>query len=906
MRLRIETRLPHDLMDLSADDPVEMQRNRAVYRITEVIAETPWSGLYRAKKVFHNFDFKDRRINEVDEHECLDVFVKTICYPVLDQRPYVTARRELAAFEARKVLGCRKTNLIPEPLGYLEVRNDEDIFTFPRAGQLSTQEPILISEAIHGESLARWRQRQQQPDLLLVLRVLAEMLELTETLHNEQMLLNNIGPAAFWIDTAHRVHFVGTENVVHQAHSQTIRSVFPPQRYSRGFTAPELSHPEVAPSTESDLFGWAAMAYFLITGDSPSRLAAEQQQSWARFSSPQREVLRDCLLVLTSTQTADIQHWLGIEGTRFAARWPDSFVDGVLNCLDPDPRQRVRDVVGLRGLWMNAPPPRVSRALAVLRPDGRVQLRFSVAGMSSALTFLVRRQWGQAPRSVNDGIEIWKGSVPSKIEDAPPKPKTTLKEDGSNRGWQYSVFSLDLTDGNVARSAACSFVVLDGSVPQFGRRFAEEFATAPSVAGQVIPAPLVELDLLAAIETLPVLVEQLLSSRDTLVRSWAVRLIDQRLQRVPSDQACIDVLLQRGLKDPVYQLRRDSASILVKHAADCSVEFVVKILAPALGGENLDERIRAVRGMHEIGLSRDLIETAIRTFELDRPVACGVCHENYRAGDIDEHLIQSHGFVPLDGQVLPLGEALKRLWVGLFQGLYPVAFRDLVSLLEAKHGDRTAAALCASFRLKFISLQENLETHRTPGQLAEYLARLVHCLQASTLGEELCCHLLVDENPTLNQLGRQFFIRRAAQELAADDATVASFRQWIEFLVPQEASPTRIQICEQLVALGANAGIAETIRQELELNRFVLCPECGDSLQVRTLGRHRRMVHQIFEFENQRYTLVSLFTELANRLVSTESNLFTAMTLLELHEEQFGDAALAKLHAKIVEGQLRL
>ncbi|MES2789941.1 MAG: hypothetical protein V4719_09980 [Planctomycetota bacterium] len=58
MRLRIDTRLPHDLLDVPADDPPQIQRNRAVYRITEVLAETPWSSLYRAKKVFHNLTLK--------------------------------------------------------------------------------------------------------------------------------------------------------------------------------------------------------------------------------------------------------------------------------------------------------------------------------------------------------------------------------------------------------------------------------------------------------------------------------------------------------------------------------------------------------------------------------------------------------------------------------------------------------------------------------------------------------------------------------------------------------------------------------------------------------------------------------------------------------------------------------
>ncbi|MDB5387825.1 MAG: hypothetical protein JWM11_3471 [Planctomycetaceae bacterium] len=903
MRLRVDTRLPHDLVDVSATDPPEIQRNRAVYRITEVVSETPWCGLYRAKKVFRNFDFKDRRIVEVDQDECLDVFVKTLLYPTLDQRNYVTARRELAAFEARKVMGCRETNLIPEPLGFLEVRNDEDAFTFPRAGQISGKEPILICEAIHGESLARWRQ-QRQPELLQILRVLSELLELIGTFHEQHMLINNVSPATFWIDSTHRVHFIGTENVVDQSTAAAMRFLFPPQRYARGFAAPELGHHDTPPSTETDLYGWAAVAYFLITGDSPARLAADQQQTWARFESPQRQLLLDALWSLTDSQIRDVQQWLGVTGTRFATRWPEGFVDGLLTCLDPDPALRPPDVVAVRNWWTKAPPPRVPVALAVFRENGHVHLQFSTDGLPSALTFHVRRKLGTAPRAVTDGIEVWKGTKASRIEDVPPRTSGPQKGKRSEE-WHYSVFSQDNSEQSTASSLPCPVLVLDGTRRDYRRHLAEQFAakllsevadtpSAGADAGSVRQV-LTELELLAELETLPSLAMELLGSREAIVRSWAILLLDAQLQRVPADQACVNVLLEHGLNDAAYQLRRETAAVLVKCVVECDVNFVVQVLAPALGGTNLDDRVRAVRGMTAIGLSRSLIDQAIRTFELDRPVECSVCQLHFRAGDIDEHLIQSHGFVPLEGEVLPLGEALKRLWAGIFQRTEPFAFQELVRHFSQRHVERTADALWATFRQRFLQQQEDPQQRRTRSQLAEYLAQLVRCLAADPRGEELCCQLLVDEDPVLNQLGRQFFIRRAAQELAPDDTTVATFRQWLDFLAPHNQGSERIQISEQLVALGANPTVAQTIRQELELSRFILCPECGESLQVRTLGRHRRIKHQVFEFENQRFSLIALVGELASRLISLESNLFTAMTLMELHEEQFREEALAKL-----------
>jgi hypothetical protein len=894
MRLRVDTRLPHDLVDVSAADPPEIQRNRAVYRITEVISESQWTGLYRAKKVFRNFDFKDRRIVEVDQDECLDVFVKTLLYPTLDQRNYVAARREQARFEARKVLGCRKTNLIPEPLGYLEVRNDEDVFTFARAGQLAGKEPILICEAIHGESLVRWKQRQQ-PELIQILRVLGELLELVHAFHSENMLLNNLGPAAFWIDSAHRVQFIGTENVIDQAKAAAARIVFPPQRYARGFAAPELSDPQTAPSTETDLFGWAALAYFLITGDSPARLAAEQQQPWAHFDVPQRKLLSDSLWSLTDSQIRDVQKWLGVTGSRFSGRWPDGFVDGLFACLDLDPTLRPPDVAAIRSWWTKAPPPRVPQALAVLRANGRVQLSFSTTGLPQALTYVVRRKLGTAPRTITEGVEVWHGTMAARVEDAPPKAGSSKKANAAHEEWHYSVFSQDVSSEETSSSLACPVPVLDGTVPNYARIYAEQFASLESTTENPSAALLAELSILGELETLPKLTRELLQSSESVVRNWAVQLLDQRLQNVPNDRGCLEILQQLGLNDAGYQLRRQSAAVLVRRTNLCDVEFIVSVLAPALGGTQLDDRIRAVRGMTDIGLSKGLIDQAILTFELDRLVECDVCQLQVRAGDIDEHLIEAHGFVPLDGEVLPFGEALKRLWTGILERTEPQAFRELVQHFSRRHGARTVDALTATFRQRFVQLQENPEQRRSKAQFTEYLAQLVRCFTADPLGEELCCHLLVDDAPVLNQLGRQFFLRRAARELAPEDTTVAMFRQWIEFLVPQDRAPEQIHVCEALVALGADPTVAEAIRHELELSRFTLCPECGESLQVKALGRHRRVEHQIFEFENQRFSLVALVSELANRLVSPESNLFTAMTIVELHEEQFGHESLAKL-----------
>ena len=101
------------------------------YLVTEVISETPWSGLYAAKKVAYNFDFTAKRPREADEKEWLDVLLRTVNYPHLDSADYVAGRRVLARAECHAVLGNRTSNLWPEPLDLLELTNTRPVHLRP-------------------------------------------------------------------------------------------------------------------------------------------------------------------------------------------------------------------------------------------------------------------------------------------------------------------------------------------------------------------------------------------------------------------------------------------------------------------------------------------------------------------------------------------------------------------------------------------------------------------------------------------------------------------------------------------------------------------------------------------------------------------------------------------------------
>lgn len=889
MRLRIGSRVPHDIAELSPSDPPEIQRNRAVYRITEVIAESPWGGLYRGRKVFRNFDFVKRCLIEVEDDECLDVLLKTLAYPVIDQREYVSARRDHAWFEAKKVLGCRKTNLIPEPLDFLEVRNDQDGFEFPHAGRSAVREPVMVCEFVYGENLARWRQ-QNSPDVARNLRVLAELLELINVLHGQHVLMNNVGPAAFWADEMDRVHFVGTENVIDESKAAAWRMLFPPERYARGFAAPELCEPGGAPSRESDLFGWAGLAYFLITGESPAALAVQQQRKSPRFGPPQRERLKTALDSLERSRLPDFMSLFEIGGSRFEKTWPDSFVEVLLACLHEERDRRPPDVPSLRHWWQAAPPAPVPVAVGVCK-NGRLRLVFSTSGLADSLRYVVRRQIGETPRSVNAGIEVWSGDSARLVEDDASKHSVPHGRGTPPSDWRYGVFTIDDRDGTNSVSRAAPVRIFVADTTEFAIQVAEELADSPDLDSASDAAELpATLDLLGQLEGATSLATQLFRSQREAVRAWSVEVLRRHLQRLPYDQDCRAVLLNLGLRDLSDQVRQKSAMVAVQTAPTCDLSFVID-LATRLGGNAIEDRIRAARGLASMGVPPELSQQATRALEADRPVPCRECGQSVRAGDLDEHLIEIHAYIAVEGKALPLKEGLHKLWSKTLKHFAPDAFAAIGAEFARRHGRQASTALLQSFRQQFQRVNERQLSAASESNLSDYFDRTARTLHSHQLGKSLARHLLTDSDARLRDLGRRYFVPGVVQLYSSDDADLRQFRKSIDFLVPNSAAGERIRFCRLLEKRGANPVVTRQAEQELERERIEPCPECGESMMRRDLGRHRRLRHEVFELDGIRHDWQTLVGRLVDRILKGTSDLFAAQTLCEVHQERFGTEA---------------
>ena len=109
------------------------------YVVTEVVGETPWHGLYAGKRILYNFDFTGQASARNRRVEWLDVLLRTIRYPYLDDADYVARRRTQARTEVRRVLGSGGSNLWPQPIDLLEIANSRDAFAFPQARRTSSR-----------------------------------------------------------------------------------------------------------------------------------------------------------------------------------------------------------------------------------------------------------------------------------------------------------------------------------------------------------------------------------------------------------------------------------------------------------------------------------------------------------------------------------------------------------------------------------------------------------------------------------------------------------------------------------------------------------------------------------------------------------------------------------------------
>ena len=883
MKLTVGARLPHDFTEMSDNEPLEVERNRPVYRVTHVLRETPWSCLYRGKKVFRNCDFKTGQVSEADDDECLDVLIRTLAYPRLDDRNWVKARREHARFEVQSVLGCISTNLIPEPLDVLEVHNQQDAFSFAIPSPAPAEELILVFEQIHGLPLDVWR---KQPGLSVMRRldVLSQILQFMSALHGQGLFVNAWSPQSFSVDAQDQVHFLGSENVLAAKHAAPWRMLFPADRYVAGFLAPEMLNPSHAPTTQSDLHGWASVAWLLLTGDSPAQIAGQQQRRWAQFDASHRDRLTAELEQVPTAFAQSVRDLFQVSGQRFARQWPESFLSSLWSCLQPDAGQRPGTVADLRSAWREAPPPPVSCCLAVKGADQKIRVLISPLKLSAGLEFSIVAKQGRQPTARSDGEEIWTGKSPTSVDlSTLSKPTLATRTSGD---WFYSVFTIDRHEGHESVSHATQAQAFDATTPNS----VIVWADAKTSSRQLLPD---ELELLSYFNVeIP---QELLRSKLPQTRGWGIDLLERRLQRDPNDHAARNLMWMRGLVDPEFTVRQHTVSVLVRATVVIDPEFVTR-LAQRLAGEDVDNSIRIARWLVSFGIDAAIIEQAIDGLEGQRLVNCSVCQESLRKRDEDGHLVEVHGYVPSEGEFVPLDTALDRLWPRVLRRLETTALDELLKLFTDWPGHQRTSSLTNELEQQALRTMKVELAAKSNALLQVWIRQLGSYLGRQSEMERACLSLLGHSDSNLRRLAREVLFPSVTKRLATPGLhNGLEYLDIVETLCPIEKHEERLETCRRLEELGADLELIKQCREELEQRRIVTCADCGDSMANRELGSHRRLKHGVYEWQGKRYSwalLEGLLTQLSFR---RGPDLLAATTLVQFVGEQHGPESCDRL-----------
>ncbi|MCI0639985.1 MAG: hypothetical protein L0Y72_00385 [Gemmataceae bacterium] len=883
---------------------------RSGYVVTGVVAETPWYGLYAGKKIFRNFDFANKRLRETDEIEWGDVFLRAVHYPVLDDLPYVQERRARARSEVHAVLSRRSTNLWPEPVDVLEVTNDRDFFSFASEDNLvAEQEPITVFARPHGKFLAEWL--GGAVPLTSLLSVSAELLDLVRHAHSEGLLLAGLGPAAVLVDGSDRIHYVGTDMVIDRRQDipvrpdedrsaaaaglsltlQSWRRQFPAERLPRGFAAPELvEEPPALPDQRSDLFAWGAVAFFLLSGQSPERIAEEQRRGWAHFLPDHFLRLETSLRAIPERHVRGWAEQLGVDENVLAERWPGGFVELLRRVLHPEPARRPATVEELLQ-WLDSPPPAPPAAVFAL-VSGPAQAKIFIDfGTAAGLDMVVRRGVGAPPETLSDGALLAQGPARSPLLD-PAVPLTT-------EPIFYSVFSRrNDSAGPLVSAGACA--ELTEHSPQALCRWAEArvaFADGVSPSAVALATRAVEEMVLARAWADSALPE---------VRRWSLQVLAQ-ISSKSTRQEEADALLTERLRDPQAELRLEAARLLLARTRD---DDEVYALAHAVGLDDTDAALQAVALLERAGLSAAQARRTRERLEEERPDTCPECGIELTRRERGEHLGKAHGYLDVRGSWTPRPQALERLWdFSLFEG--DTAAHDAVVAACAESMNPTAvyrAALEEALAKRWEPLGLPPASQlplKPPSALAPYLSclrsvgqgrGLVNAVPADgpTPRTELLAELARSSQRLVRALARETWLPSLGEAWRHRTWTGAELRRELEQVGPLPFEE-KILLCRRLPEWEVDVAAVRSCLKLLELEKPVACSECGASVRAGDLERHLRHAHNIYQFRGRRDAYQHIRNALLKALCQPDAEETVWHTLIELARERHADHADVRL-----------
>jgi hypothetical protein len=858
------------------------------YVVTSIVRETPWFALYAGKKIFYNFDFSAKRVRETDEVEWLDVLLRTNRYPILDDPTYVQQRRALARAEVRAILGNRHSNLWPEPLDLLEIENTRDPFTFSedavRAG-----EPIIVYTKPHGKMTPDWQ--QQILPVSSILSVLAELLEFMQQAHSEGLLLLGLGPASLLIDASDRIHFVGTEMVLSQQNTllkesmpaALWRRLYPPERFARGYAAPECFDPVRRPDVRSDLYAWGTLAYSLLTGTDLSAIAQAQGRPWLTFQDTHWAALEKLLNQLPRNNLEAWAIQLGVDANALLSSWPRKFLAAFRLLLHDDPARRPASVRELLAALLDPPPPPVAGFIALHTDADTAKLLLDCTGVEMDLEMTIQCGRGAPPAKPNDG---WT------IADGPIRPIVALNQlPMTTEPIYYTAFTRRNSNGDSVYSAGVSTQLwqpTQANLRQWAEPFAAETLDAthiPTRVGMVIGG--LDLGLVA---------DSLLASSLPRVRSWALRRIEQ-VTRATGFTTFNEALIWRTLADPNVENRQSAATMLWTlhpHKTDALLQRLIE----ALEAPPIEAPIAVQHFLRHLQIPEDRIQTAIQRFEAQRPAECPLCGKLLAHGERAEHLQSEHGYLVYDGDLLPAETVTVRLWDRVFAQLDRAAHEALLERYRhaaGVNGNPDAAIDRYLDALQRYLLGRNYTTvagETVPIALPfsfvlAYLANLRHSASFLLIVRKL----LRSPHRRMRDIAVQAVLPFVQEQLGVNPS-LATLRRHLQNLCPDPMqTDTQIEICKQLTSIGYDAAFVAGCVVQLQDERLVHCPECQAQVQTGDLDLHLRRAHQVYQFRGVRGSPVETRDAIVKAVCTAPADMAAWKSLTSLAADRHAEDA---------------
>jgi hypothetical protein len=820
------------------------------YVITGIVRETPWHALYAGKKIFYNFDFTAKRVRETDEVEWLDVFIRTIRYPILDDPNYVQQRRTLTRAEVRAILGNRHSNLWPEPLDLLEVENARDPFLFS-AENLRTHEPVVVYARPQGRFTLDWQ--QQILPISSILSVLAELLGFMKQAHAEGLLLLGLGPSALMIDASDRVHYIGTELVLSQ-NSALLKDatpaalwtrLFPAERFPRGYTAPECFDSAKRPDARSDLYAWGMLAYSLLMGADLGAMAVEQNRPWIELADKDWSEMEKLLAQLPPSSVAGWAEQIGVDARALLDGWPTKLITVLQMLLGRDPHRRPRSVADLL-MWLgDPPPPPIAGLIALHTGADSARLLLDCSGLEPGLEMSVQCARHTAAQLPTEGTTVAEGPL-RPLVGLTSLPLTTDPI-------YYTVFTRRDIAGRRTYSPGVAAELWQPTESNL-RHWAETQAAA-ELDGQPMPPPV---NMALGVLDVDLVTESLAGSTLPRVRGWGLRRVEQVLQSQRFTDA-IEAVLWRYLSDANVELRQTAATLLWSHHP-ARTDALLVMLIEALESPPIDVPVPIVHFLRNLRLSEERIHNVLAQIEARRPTECPLCKAVLPLGDRGAHLQAVHGYLSYQGDVLPASAVLQRLWERVFAHHDLPAHEELVGM--------------------YLNLQD--PSHNADAAIERYLADLANFLIGEMLGRKngngsapvalpyasilafqmnvrasrsflsITRGLLRSSNRRLAELGTQIVLPYLQEQLRIR-SNVVDLRQMLGQVCAEfDQTDLQINLCRQLGQLGVDQATVGACIAQLQDERLVVCSECGAQVHARDLELHLRRAHQVFQFRGGR------------------------------------------------------